>query len=231
MSGFRINQNQIGETAAIVYQVAEEAVEQENPLGFSIRHYEDPHINLGRGLEELDNVPSELQRRRPGGGGYVEHDKTFCTGIAIPKDHPKEGLEEARNELGKDLEALIEEKSSLDPNYHPLDGDIYDPEGRQILGVGAADIAESFGNATLVRGCMYPEVPSSGLYQHVSASENIAPIKDGDEFHSIKQSLERGFEEVEASDFVSDENIGRAKRLQQEEGFRPAEPCFSKQTS
>lgn len=226
MQGIAVNQREVDQTGGIVYQAAEEANDLGKPLNFSIRHYEDPHVNLGRGLEELSDVPSELQSRRPGGGGYVEHDQTFCYGIAIPKEHPKEGLEAGRSELGHQLEELIEEYSSLNPFYDHSDGDIYDLDSRlQILGVGAADISEEFGNATVVRACIYPEVPSSGLYQHGSADQNIQPVEN---LESVRQALEEGFMEKEVSEFVSEENMSRAEILQDENGFRPAEPCFSK---
>lgn len=226
MQGIAVNQREVDQTGGIVYQAAEEANDLGKPLNFSIRHYEDPHVNLGRGLEELSDVPSELQFRRPGGGGYVEHDQTFCYGIAIPKEHPKEGLEAGRSELGHQLEELIEEYSSLNPFYDHSDGDIYDLDSRlQILGVGAADISEEFGNATVVRACIYPEVPSSGLYQHGSADQNIQPVEN---LESVRQALEEGFMEKEVSEFVSEENMSRAEILQDENGFRPAEPCFSK---
>ena len=226
MQGIAVNQREVDQTGGIVYQAAEEANDLGEPLNFSIRHYEDPHVNLGRGLEELSDVPSELQFRRPGGGGYVEHDQTFCYGIAIPKEHPKEGLEAGRSELGHQLEELIEDNSSLNPFYDHSDGDIYDLDsGLQILGVGAADISEEFGTATVVRACMYPEVPSSGLYQHGSADQNIQPVEN---LESVRQALEEGFMEKEVSEFVSEENMSRAEILQDENGFRPAEPCFSK---
>jgi lipoate-protein ligase A len=229
MQGIRVNQNEIGQTAGIVYQAAEEAVKQGEPLEFSIRHYEDPHINLGRGLEELAEVPSELQKRRPGGGGYVEHDDTFCYGVAIPKSHPKQDLESARNNLGNDLEQILGENISQDVNYNAGDGDIYvGPKGLQALGVGAADIAEDFGNATVVRGCIYPEVPSSGLYQHGVPENNIAPVEN---LEQVADRLEDGFREEDASDFVSEESRRREEELQEQDGYRPAEPCFSSQTS
>ncbi len=228
MQGIRVNQNEIDQTAGIVYQAAEEAVEQGEPLEFSIRHYEDPHINLGYGLEELAEVPSELQFRRPGGGNYVEHDGTFCRGVAIPKNYPKQDLKSARNSLGNDLEEILGEHMSQEVDYAQGDGDIYvGPRGRQVLGVGAADIAEAFGNATVVRGCMYPNVPSSGLYQHGVPEKNMAPVERLEE---VAHRLEWGFREAHASDFVSEENRKRGEKLQEEDGYRPAEPCFSRQT-
>jgi hypothetical protein len=75
---------------------------------------------------------------------------------------------------------------------------------------------------------MYPELPSSELYQQRDPEENIAPVQELDE---VAERLEDGFREVEALDFVSEENRGRAEELQTQDGFRPAEPCFSRRTS
>lgn len=220
---YRINQNEIDETAGIVYQAAEDAAEAGETVKFSIRHYEDPHINLGRGLEELAEVPDELQFRRPGGGGYVVHDDTYCFGRAIPSS-PKEDIKSERNRLGGELEKLLDKQFRQNVNYRPEEGDVYPGTlPLQVAGIGVADINEDFGSVTVVRACMYPETPSGELYQHGDLGSKVMPLDDLEE---VEEQLENSFQEIEASEFISADNRERAEELQEEDGFREPDPCF-----
>jgi lipoate-protein ligase A len=220
--GYRINQNKRDQTAGIVYQIAEEAAEAGETSSFSIHHYEDEHINLGRGLEELAEVPSELQFRRPGGGGYVHHEDTYCFGRAIPKEAPKEGIKAARNQLGFDIEDILQKQFDREVEYKPGEGDIY-VEDSQVAGIGVADMYEDFGPVTVVRACMYPEEPGGELYQHGDLGSRVQSLND---FESICSRLEEGFTELDASEFVTSSNRRRARELQGKKGFREPEPCF-----
>jgi hypothetical protein len=221
--GYKITQNEIGQTAAIVYQTAQEAIQTGEKTPFSINHEEPVHVNLGRTLEQIDELDSSLQERRPGGGGWVKHDNTYCFGYAIPKNQAKTGLKKARHNLGQEIEQILQENFRQNVNYSAEDGDIYvGALESQAVGIGVADINEEFGNATIVRACMYPE--NSGTIYTDQEKSDIIPIPN---LSQIQKQLEEGFDSVNADEFIDNQNRKRADKLQQEDGYRHPEPCFS----
>lgn len=119
-------QDEVDQTAPIVYEAARRAVESENSVyRAELLHEEDLHVNLGRTQQEAPI--EEDQFRRPGGGNYIIHDSetgegTYCFIDARVKNGPKEmtGLQRERMAF-QALHAL----SDLYENVGVIDGTSY----------------------------------------------------------------------------------------------------------
>lgn len=262
----RIVQNEIDQTAAIVYQSALDALESENDaFQASLIHKEGPHINLGRTEKQISDIAEGLQFRRWGGGGYIVHEDTYCFIDARRKLGPKEGTSMQRERMAHNtLDALSEVYEQVgvadgpnlvldqegneisDPGtvyYEPEEGDIYIQEHHiprsddpQMAGIGLAELEIDDEWVQIGRVCMYPEQVSEEAKKLDQVARNnpegykrelnerIHPVED---LETVIEVLENGDQNnIQAEDYITVEAYQNADKLQEESGYRTANPCF-----
>ncbi|MBC5793243.1 MAG: hypothetical protein H8Z69_04380 [Nanohaloarchaea archaeon] len=217
---YRVHQEEQGQTAGIVLETAERALETEGYFRSSIVHDEPAHWNLSYVSQPIPRVPEERQERRLSGGGELLHENSLCAMKAIETPSSKQRVDYERNSFAAEfLEALEQageyektgvlvdgEVKGVDASdtvayFAPKEGDIYvsqngepnpltDP---QLVGLGLPDIDLKDGNVVVGRACMYEDLPES---RHLYP-ENVRNFKDWESYLDGIEPVENSREVLE----------------------------------
>ncbi len=194
---YRVHQTEQGQTAGIVLETAERALETEGYFRSSIVHDEPAHWNLSYVSQLIPDVPEERQERRFSGGGELLHENTLCAMKAIETPSSKTRVDYERNSFAAEcLEALEQtgeynqtgvlvdgevegaDSSETIAYFAPKEGDIYVSESGepnpltdpQLIGLGLPDIDLKNGNVVVGRACLYEDLPES---RHLYPEEDL----------------------------------------------------------
>lgn len=242
----RIIQNEIDQTAPIVYEAAKRASESENGVyRASLLHEEPTHINLGRTQQWIPEIDEDLQFRRPGGGGYILHESgsngkgTYCFIDARLKNSPKEmielersrmayttlkALDETYGEVGVldgdfilDLEDKPVDKDSEAAYYDPRAGDIFLKKG-QVPRYDDSQIA-GIGLGEILIDDQWVQMGRICMYPDGISDESVNLDRQARENLGMeeKPSLDNRVEPLEEPEKITEILEGKPKRKEAEE--------------
>lgn len=174
----------------------------------------------------------------------LERDRmAFQTLEALSEAYDNVGVLDGKNYVTGLKEGTIE-SSEETVYYDPKGGDIYLQKGimpqyddPQVAGIGLGEMEVDDEWVQIGRVCMYPNGvseeaveldrrirDSQELEEVRDLDERVAPVKD---FDSVAEKLENSkSRRIEAEDFLSKESVEKGRKLQEENGYRKADPCF-----